>query len=76
MNKIIITKKEQQAIKALHKVLNKWPETLNLFGWSGSLVIFKYAENGTRCLLPEYFKVSCDGGDPDDIDQNADIDYQ
>ncbi|MFV7762852.1 hypothetical protein ACNPKZ_20165 [Shewanella algae] len=46
MPDVVLTKKEQQAIAELEKLAKKWPQSLELFSWSGSLHVFKKDANG------------------------------
>jgi len=79
VNKITVTKAEQQAIKALQKLAKTWPQSLELFSWSGSLTVLKEGQDGRKCLLPDNFHgIPNDGGDPDkhDVDQCAEFEYE
>lgn len=52
---------EQDAIKALEKLAKKWPKTLMLFSWSGSLVVVR---NRGGEVLASIRGIPNDGGDP------------
>lgn len=43
---------EEEAIKALEKLAKKWPKTLMLFSWSGSLVVL--SDSGTVKYSPRF----------------------
>lgn len=76
MTKIYLTKEEQKAIRALDRLAKKWPKTLTLFSWSGSLAIFKDTDDGVRCNVGNTVGVPNDGGDPDDVEQFPEIEYE
>jgi hypothetical protein len=67
-----LTKREQKAIADLKKLANRWPDTLMLFSWSGSLVVFKGAEWHVRpdsddpnaYIIDSIDGIDNDGGDP------------
>lgn len=75
---IVLLKKEQKFIARLEKLLDKCPNTLSLFGWSGSLHILKDDKTGHPCTVAHNFSVMCDGGDPTEVEvsQNVEIDYR
>ena len=56
-------KEEQRAIKALQRLANKWPETLILFSWSGSLVVMKELGH-LKAVVGDISGIRNDGGDP------------
>ena len=68
-----LTVEEQKAIKSLHRLAKTWPKSLSLFGWSGSLNIFKKAPDGRYAVVDSEGLIYCDGGDPsdDEVDQFA-----
>ena len=72
-----VTRREQQFIKRLKKVLANPPKGLWLFGWAGTLCLLKADETGHPCVIEDYFGISGDGGDPDeeDVAQNVEIEY-
>lgn len=76
MADLTLTIDEQQAIKSLQRIAKKWPKTLELFSWSGSLTIFKVGNDGRRCSIDSVDGIPNDGGDPDDINQSPEIDYE
>ncbi len=61
MKKIIITKEEQKAIKSLERLAKRWPQSLSLFSWSGSLCVVK---DGVS--FGAEIDILNDGGDPDE----------
>lgn len=52
---------EEEAIKTLEKLAKKWPKTLMLFSWSGSLVVVR--QRGGE-VLATIRGIPNDGGDP------------
>lgn len=70
-----ITKEEQSAIRSLQRLARKWPKSLSLFSWSGSLQITKEDSNGMQAIVDGVEGISNDGGDPDrnQINQDAEI---
>ena len=72
-----ITKDEQRAIRSLERLAKKWPKTLSLFSWSGTLCVCKKANDGRPAVITQIIGIDNDGGDPSDneIDQDADIFY-
>lgn len=73
MREVNVTKAEQKAIASLERLAKKWPKTLTLFSWSGSLCVFKSADDGHPCHIGGISGIPNDGGDPDpyDVDQYA-----
>lgn len=74
--RITMTGEEEQAIKALQRLINRWPESLELFGWSGTLTVIKTDNvTGRRAAVQSIYGVNCDGGDPDEatITQGAKV---
>jgi hypothetical protein len=68
-----LTAKERKAIADLQKLADRWPKSLTLFSWSGSLVIFKTDEWEARGFEYEDANdytvdhingIPNDGGDP------------
>jgi hypothetical protein len=80
-NKIILTTKEQEALKRLNSLL-KWmtknTPDLNFFGFAGTFCLIKYGEDGHMCGVESWLEPTCDGGDPptDLFDQNPEIEYE
>ena len=71
-----LSKEEQKAIASLERLAKKWPETLELFGWSGSCYVTKSLGDGRRGLVTS-ISIVCDGGDPsdDEVEQQCNITY-
>lgn len=72
---VMITLEEQKAIASLERLAKKWPKTLQLFSWSGSLTILKKDNNMKWASITTVAGIPNDGGDPYDINQNAEIHY-
>lgn len=70
---VIVSVEEQKAIIALKRLAKKWPNTLSLFSWSGSLCVMKRAEDGRLVDVGSITGIDNDGGDPssDEVDQYA-----
>lgn len=77
MNEIEVTKEEQKAIASLERLAKKWPRSLQLFSWSGSLCVFKVNKEGVNCEVTNIGGIPNDGGDPDadEVDQFAEVNY-
>lgn len=63
----ILTTEEHRAINALQRLGKRWPKSLKLFSWSGSLVIFDADDDLSRAndtVLAEIRGILNDGGDP------------
>ncbi|WCO67901.1 hypothetical protein PO878_04080 [Iamia majanohamensis] len=70
-----LTDEEEKAVRSLRRLAKKWPETLGLFSWSGSLCIVRLDEgvNGrygmpdaiTPNVIGDRLPIVNDGGDPD-----------
>jgi hypothetical protein len=72
---IELTMEEQKAIASLHRLAKKWPKSLQLFSWSGSLTVMKDNDLET-CVVSNIAGIRNDGGDPDEgINQFAKIKY-
>ena len=63
---ITITPEEAAAIRSLKRLARKWPKTLKLFSWSGSLVITKRNSNDIDAYIASVDGIPNDGGDPSD----------
>ncbi len=67
-----MTRAEAKAIAGLKALARRWPQTLKLFSWSGSLVVFKEDEWAARKEADEMNDYTVDtiagipndGGDP------------
>lgn len=63
---VSLTAEESAAIRALRRLAKKWPRTLTLFSWSGSLKVLKpgarrtYEESDVATITG----IVNDGGDP------------
>ena len=64
-----LTAEEERAVRALQKLAKKWPSTLRLFSWSGTLVVLKPGDGRTmeEAEVTQIGKsqIPNDGGDPD-----------
>jgi hypothetical protein len=66
----ILTRDETLAIRALARLARKWPPSLTLFSWSGSLFVVRSgsslldAEDPETLILAEIEGIPNDGGDP------------
>lgn len=62
-----LTRDEKAAIRALQRLANRWPKSLSLLSWSGSLCVVPTDErdepHGKRNIA--IFGIPNDGGDPD-----------
>jgi len=78
VNKITLTKEEQKAIKSLQRLANKWPDTLELFSWSGSLHVFKKDDQDYSLVVGSINGIDNGGGDPgdDEVSQDVEIEYE
>lgn len=60
-----LTKAEVDAITALQRLADKWPNTLKLFSWSGSLLVMDANMTpGPLAELAAIHGIPNDGGDP------------
>lgn len=60
-----LTPDEVRAVAALRRLARRWPATLKLFAWSGTLVVMDAAmEPGEAASLDTIAGIPCDGGDP------------
>lgn len=63
------SQKERVAIRELQSLAERWPQTLGLFSWSGSLVVVQlqdggFPENISENVLADIVGIPNDGGDP------------
>lgn len=66
------TPAERKAINSLKRLAKKWPDTLMLFSWSGTLLAVKLNEDGSSPLhdnpndatMESIHGIYNDGGDP------------
>lgn len=69
-----ITKEELSAIRSLERLARKWPDSLRLFSWAGSLQITKEDSDGRQATVQGIRGIENDGGDPGyEINQDAEI---
>jgi hypothetical protein len=70
-----LTDEEARAIASLQRLAKRWPRSLTLFSWSGSLVVFHSADMATLTssndggekadlILDDIPGIPNDGGDP------------
>lgn len=61
-----LTADEQRAVRSLKRLAKKWPQSLKLFSWSGTLVIMDNdMESGSAAVLEDHIPgIPNDGGDP------------
>lgn len=64
-----LTPREAKAVAELQALAKRWPKTLKLFSWSGSLVIFdiEHPSHGVSAndeVLATVHGIPNDGGDP------------
>ncbi len=67
-----LTGDEARAIASLQRLARRWPQTLTLFSWSGSLVVFHSADmdavadggRGNDLILDDIVGIPNGGGDP------------
>ena len=64
VKEMVVTKEEQKAIKALQRLAKKWPQSIMLFSWAGSLVVTKDFKN-KMAIVAHITGVPTDGGDPE-----------
>ncbi len=77
--KVIVTKEEQKAIRSLERLVKRWPDSLQLFGWAGLLCVLKNNPNTSKqCVIETISGIYVDGGDPsdDEVEQDGyEIEY-
>jgi len=81
MSTVIVTKEEVKAMKALERLSKKWPNSLQLFGWAGTLTVLKKNEEDKFVCVDGICNLRgmyCDGGDPssDEVDQSSEVIYE
>jgi hypothetical protein len=62
---IAITPEEAAAIRSLKRLARKWPQSLELFSWSGSLYVTKRNSNNISTEIASISGIPSDGGDPE-----------
>jgi hypothetical protein len=66
----ILSEEEERAIAALQRLARKWPRSLKLFSWSGSLVVVPAdaplgeMDDPSSAVLAAINGIPNDGGDP------------
>lgn len=73
LSPLALTDEERRAIIALQRVAEKWPKTLLLFSWSGSLGVYKPGDGRTfkEACVDRISGIPNDGGDPSQNDECA-----
>jgi hypothetical protein len=61
---ITITPEEAAAIRSLKRLAKKWPQSLRLFSWSGTLIIVKRNSDDIDASIAHIPNIPNDGGDP------------
>lgn len=61
---LTLTKEEQKAIASLKRLAKRFPKSLELLGWSGTLVVLKNDKEGRSCQVADIPGVVCEGCDP------------
>ena len=65
----LLTDEEERAVCAFLRLAKKWPRTLKLFSWSGTIVVLKPGDGRTmEQATIEYIgrdQILNNGGDPD-----------
>ena len=61
---ITITPKEAAAIRSLKRLATKWPKSLRLFSWSGTLIVVKRNSDDIDAEIATISGIPNDGGDP------------
>jgi predicted amidohydrolase len=65
-----LTNEERKAIASLQRLAARWPQSLKLFSWSGSLVVvpagqsLAEADDPEDLILAQIDGIPNDGGDP------------
>lgn len=76
----VFTPDEEAAIRSLERLAKRWPQSLTLFSWSGSLTVVKSDDMGNDGFHSDrthtIFGIPNDGGDPDDLGPIAPVNTQ
>jgi hypothetical protein len=64
MSHVTITEEEVKAIRSLKRLAKKWPKSLRLFSWSGSLVVTKANNYNLQAIVTGIEGIPNDAGDP------------
>jgi hypothetical protein len=67
-----LTKEERNAVRCLEQLAKRWPESLELFAWAGTLVVLRvpdgeepaHKHSMTERVVARILGIRCDGGDP------------
>jgi hypothetical protein len=76
MTDVTLTIEEQKAIASLKRLAKNWPSSLSLFSHTGSLEVVKDDASGLPCYVASITGIRNDGGDPDEVNQYPDIEYE
>ena len=76
----LITIEEAKAIRSLKRLAKKWPRSLRLFSWSGTLCVTKRNSDDIDALITYIENIPSDGGDPQEspkggIAHSAEVDF-
>jgi hypothetical protein len=63
---ITITPEEAKAIRSIKRLAKKWPQSIRLFSWAGSLVVTKANNEDVQSVIAYVEGIPNDGGDPGD----------
>jgi hypothetical protein len=61
---ITITPEEAAAMRSLKRLAKKWPQSLKLFSWSGTLMVVKRNSDDIDAEIATIEGIPNDGGDP------------
>jgi hypothetical protein len=64
---ITITPEEAAAIRSLKRLAKKWPQSLKLFSWSGTLIVVKRNSDDIDASIAHIPNIPNDGGDPEEF---------
>lgn len=60
-----MTGEEAAAVRSLRRLAKRWPRSLRLFAWNGSLrVMDSSMAPGEDAVVADVRGIPCDGGDP------------
>jgi hypothetical protein len=66
-----LTREERDAVRCLERLAKRWPKSLELFAWAGTLVVLRTVSDGedpahsmTERKVARIPGIRCDGGDP------------
>lgn len=63
-----LTEEERKAIAALERLARRWPQSLKLFSWSGSLCVIRsdasLLDDPDAAVIAHIEGIPNDGGDP------------